>query len=247
MTSYLKSKILYIGAKNFDVCKKLNDVGIKENLTKIKEQIGNNNVKIIAVTKYANQKQIYEAYKLGIRDFGESYLQDALEKISQKYQEEKIENLTRWHFIGRLQKNKVKSVVEKFCLIHSVDSIELAELINKIANQKGLVQDILLQVNISQEPTKAGFQIGELKNSFGALLKLANVRVQGLMTIGPKTSERELTRNCFSSLSTLKDEVNKEYMLNLKELSMGMSNDYVIAVGCGATMVRIGKAIFKEG
>ena len=220
-------------------------MSIKENLETIKEQLGNNNVKIIAVTKYANQEQIFEAYHLGIRDFGESYLQDAIEKISEKDRYENPKDLINWHFIGRLQKNKVKQTVGKFCLIHSVDSLELAELINRVANGNGLVQDILLQVNISREKTKAGFSQEDLKGSFGELIKLPNIRIKGLMTIAPKTDEKDLVRNCFLDLSNLKKELNKNFMTSIKELSMGMTSDYKIAVECGATMLRIGKGLFQ--
>ncbi len=217
---------------------------IKENLIKIKEQIDNLNVKIIAVTKYANQEQIFEAYNLGIRDFGESYLQDAIEKISRKSQYEDPKDLINWHFIGRLQKNKVKQVVGKFYLIHSVDSLELAELISKVADGNKLIQDILLQVNISREETKTGFTREYLKDSFGKLIKLPNIRIKGLMTIAPKTDDKNLIRECFSSLSNLKEELNRNLMTDIRELSMGMSNDYKTAVECGTTMLRIGRGLF---
>ena len=220
-------------------------MSIKENLIRIKEQINNINVKIIAVTKYANQEQIFEAYNLGIRDFGESYLQDAIEKISRKDSYENPKDLINWHFIGRLQKNKVKQIVGKFCLIHSVDSVELAELINKVANGNGLVQDVLLQVNISEEKTKTGFTQKDLRDSFGKLIKLPDIRIKGLMTIAPKTDDKNLVKECFLNLSNLKEEINKNFMTNIKELSMGMSNDYKTAVECGATMLRIGKGLFQ--
>ena len=221
-------------------------MGIKENLKKIKEQIDNPNVKIIVVTKYASQEQIFEAYNLGIRDFGESYLQDAIEKISQKYQDENFKDLIKWHFIGRLQKNKVKHIVGKFPLIHSVDSFELAELISKIAGRNNLVQDILLQVNISQEPTKSGFKEQELKGLYKELIKLPDIGIQGLMTIAPKTSDQKILKECFSGLSQLKEELNREHNTNINELSMGMSNDYTIAVKCGATMIRVGRAVLEN-
>lgn len=221
-------------------------MGIKENLNKIKEQIGSNEVKIIAVTKYANQELISEALKLGIFDFGESYIQDALEKTSQWFPEETTKKLINWHFIGRLQKNKVKTAVGRFCLIHSVDSIELAELINKIANQRGLRQDILLQVNITQDASKTGFSIDELKSNFDKLLNFQTIKIKGLMTIAPHTEDKEITRDCFLNLHYLKNHINDNHDAQLKELSMGMSNDYMEAIDCGATMVRIGRAIFKD-
>lgn len=223
-------------------------MGIKENLTKIKEQIGSNKVKIIAVTKYASPQQIFEAYNLGIIDFGESYVQDALEKISKKYHEEEFKKTIQWHLVGRLQKNKVKYVIGKFFLIHSVDSFELAELINKTADKKEIIQDILLQVNISQEAEKAGFSKGNLKNDFSKLFKLKNITIKGLMTIAPKTENKDIIKECFLELHDLRDELNTKFeeQIDLSELSMGMSNDYLEAVQYGATMVRIGKALFTE-
>ncbi len=223
-------------------------MGIKENLEKIKEQIGNHKVKIIAVSKYATHEQTIEAYRLGIRDFGESYVQDAIPKlknlISQNH--EISENKIRWHFIGRLQNNKIKLVVNCFYLIHSVDSVELLNLINKSASSKGIVQDILLQVNISQEASKAGFSSRGLKQDFEKLMKLSNVNIKGLMTIAPKTDDKKMIRSCFKELYDLQEELNENHMTTLKELSMGMTNDYVEAIECGSTMIRIGKGIFAN-
>jgi len=218
-------------------------VGISENLEKIKEQIGNNNVKIIAVTKYASKEQILEVHKLGIHDFGESYVQKALTKISEQ---EELKDKINWHFIGRLQKNKVKFVVGKFNLIHSVDSVELTKLINNISNGKGVIQDILLQANISQDLSKAGFNPTDLLGDFDKLTKLPNVKIKGLMTIAPNTNDVKIIRDCFSNLKELKEEINKRHKLNLRELSMGMSNDYKIAIECGATIIRLGRAIFTD-
>lgn len=221
-------------------------MSIKENLSKIKEQIGNSRVKIIAVTKYANDDDIYEAYKLGINNFGESYIQDAIEKISRINSIQNFKDEVKWHFIGRLQKNKAKHVVGNFCLIHSVDSLELAELINRIASERKITQDILLQVNISGEVSKTGFQKDDLKNVFGKVKELTNIKILGLMTIAPNSNDDNLKKDCFLRLKNLKDELNKNCFADLKELSMGMSNDYKIAIDCGATTIRIGKAIFKE-
>lgn len=221
-------------------------MSIKENLSKIKEQIGNSRVKIIAVTKYANDDDIYEAYKLGINNFGESYIQDAIEKISRINSIPSFKDEIKWHFIGRLQKNKAKHVIGNFCLIHSVDSLELAELINRISGERKIIQDVLLQVNISGEASKAGFQKDELKSVFGKIKELANIKTLGLMTIAPNSDDDNLKRDCFLKLKDLKDELNRNCFADLKELSMGMSNDYKIAIDCGATIIRIGKAIFKD-
>ena len=221
----------------------LNNVGIKENLTKIKEQIGSNKVKIIVVTKYASFEQISEAYNLGIRDFGESYIQDALEKISN--QDKTLNDPVKWHLIGRLQKNKVKYVLGRFVLIHSVDSVELAEIINKTALQRNITQNVLLQVNISGEESKAGFKKNELVIKFENLSRLPNIKISGLMTIAPKTEDKNMIQNCFLDLADLKGELNNHFKAGLKELSMGMSNDYQIAIECGSTMLRVGRAIFS--
>lgn len=226
---------------------RLNNVGIKENLTKIKEQIRNNNVKIIAVTKYASDEQIVEAYNLGIRDFAESYAQDATSRIS-KLASLKIQDSINWHFIGRLQSNKVKKIVGKFCLIHSVDSLELAKIINNTAYKAEVVQDILFQVNILNEETKAGFKEEEVISLFKwpELNKLVNIKIKGLMTIAPKTDDQSIIKKCFMRLSNLKSELENKYMIKLNELSMGMSNDYLQAVHCGSTMVRIGRRLFQS-
>jgi len=221
-------------------------VSVRENLLKIKEQIGSNNVKIIAVTKYAKWDEIIEAYSLGIHDFGESYVQDALEKLSKEYQGQKLENLIRWHFIGRLQKNKAKFVTGKFFLIHSVDSVELAKTINKIAAQKETTQNILLQVNLTEEPQKGGFKKDDLKKSINELLSFPNITIQGLMTVGPKTENTDEIKKCFLNLKDLKNKLEEEHNINLNELSMGMSNDYKLAIECGSTMIRIGRILFKD-
>ena len=222
-------------------------MSIKENLKKIKEQIGNHNVKIIAVSKYATYEQTTEAYRLGIRDFGESYVQDAIPKLKKliTHNDETSEKKIRWHFIGRLQNNKVKFVVNIFYLIHSVHSIELLNLINKSASSKGIVQNLLLQVNISQEASKAGFSPSRLKQDFEKMMTLSNVNIQGLMTIAPKIDDKNKIRSCFTELYNLQEELNKNHLTNLKELSMGMTNDYVEAIECGSTMIRIGKGIFN--
>lgn len=220
-------------------------MGIKENLQKIKEQIGSNKVKIIAVTKYAGWEQITEAYNLGINNFGESYVQDALKKLSEHKLDE-FKNIVWWHFIGKLQKNKAKFAVGNFSLIQSVDSVELAKLINKVAIQKGATQNILLQVNISNEEQRVGFKKDILKNNLCELLELKNINIEGLMTIAPNTNDTSSVREHFLELVTLKDYLNKDFNVNLKEVSMGMSNDYKIAIECGSTMIRIGRALFKQ-
>lgn len=216
-------------------------MGLKENYKNIKEQIGNYSVRLIAVTKYATSDQILEAYKIGINNFGENYVQDALKKLDTF--SEKDHSII-WHFIGRLQKNKVKYIVGRFHIIHSVDSIELAELIDKKSEECGVNQNILLQVNISGEESKAGFTSKELIYSFSRIKELKSIKVKGLMTMAPFTSNKEIKKECFLTLKNLRDEVNSTFNAGLDELSMGMSNDYVTAIDCGSTMIRVGKALF---
>lgn len=214
---------------------------IEENLKKIKEQMGNNNVEIIAATKYASDEELLKVHACGIHDFGESYVQDAIKRINRLI---KTENQIRWHLIGRLQKNKVKYTVGNFYLIHSVDSVQLAELINLVARKKDIKQKILLQVNILKDPSKAGFSSEEIEKTFGKLIGLPNVEIIGLMTIAPYTNDKSILRTCFFGLANLKEILNKKYMTNIQELSMGMTNDYQIAISHGATMIRLGRAIF---
>lgn len=187
-------------------------------------------VRLIVVTKEQPIDAIALVYDLGCRDFGENRVQDALPKI------EEMPDDIRWHFIGSLQKNKVKKVVGRFALIHSVDSVELAQEIAK----QGIATDILLQVNTSGETSKQGFTVDEFGQAFKVIRGLPNINVKGLMTIAPLTEDVNVIRKCFRRLRQLRDE------FGLQELSMGMSGDYRIAIEEGATMVRIGSAVFQN-
>lgn len=187
------------------------------------------NVKLVAVTKNVPVEDISLVYELGCRDFGENRVQDALPKI------EELPPDIRWHFIGTLQKNKVKKVVGNFALIHSVDSVELAQEISK----QGIDTSILLQVNTSGEESKQGFTEDEFRRDLAMIQKMPYIQVKGLMTMAPLTEDVDQIRMCFRRLRELRDE------LGLKELSMGMSHDYKIAIEEGATIVRIGSAIFS--
>lgn len=195
------------------------------------KEIVKEGVTIVAVSKYATVEQIQNVYDQGYRHFGESRVQEALIKQKQLPQD------IQWHFIGRLQTNKVNQVVGNFCLIHSVHSLELAQLINKKSQEKGIVSNILLQVNTSGEITKQGFTPEELKNT--SFQHLSHVQVQGLMTMAPLTGDESVIRSCFSLLRKMKEE------FRLEHLSMGMSQDYHIAIEEGATYLRIGSKIFE--
>ncbi len=149
-----------------------------------------------------------------------------------------------WHFIGHLQTNKVKQAVGKFSLIHSVDSLRLAQEISRMAQIKQITQPILLQVKLSADPSKSGFTPEELKAHLPEIIKLPNIECRGLMTITPKDASGEIRHKCFTGLKQLRDELEKEAGIKLTELSMGMSDDWQEALACGSTMLRIGYCYF---
>lgn len=223
---------------------------IAENLARIRENIAQScvssarnpeEIKIIAVTKFFGVEVIEEAIRIGLTDFGENKAQE----LNLKF--EKLGNKVTWHFIGTLQKNKVKYVVKTAEFIHSVDSIELADEINSRAEKNNKVQKILLEVNTSSEESKSGlvteddvFRLTEYCSD------KSNLELIGLMTMAPFTDDEKVIRNCFSSLRLIKDKLNNIGYNKLTELSMGMTNDYQIAVEEGSSMLRIGSAIFGE-
>jgi len=191
-------------------------------------------VRLICVTKEANSAQILDAISQGATDLGENRIQDALLK------HRAIGQNATWHLIGHLQTNKVRDAVKIFQLIHSVDSLRLAQCIDTEAGKIGKVQDMLIQVNVSGEKTKYGIPPSMLGDLLEAVKSLANLRVQGLMTVTPLADDGEGSRKYFAALKRLRDT------FGLVELSMGMTQDYEIAIEEGATMVRVGRAIFKE-
>lgn len=197
-------------------------------------------VKLIAVSKYFGVDAIFEAKNCGLTDFGENRAQE----LTLKY--EKLGNSVVWHMIGTLQKNKVKYAVKAAELIHSVDSIELVEEINNCASKFGKIQKILLEVKTSEEETKSGL---ETENEIMSLVKkcfeLKNIDLKGLMTMAPLTEDANIIRKSFRDLRNLKDQINNKGY-NLTELSMGMTSDFEIAIEEGATMIRIGSAIFGD-
>ena len=201
-------------------------------------------VKLIAVTKTVDVDVIKKAVHIGLRKFGENRVQEAQNKIKSdnlKALSEKI----HWHLIGHLQKNKVKTAVGLFDLIHSVDSLELAEEINSQAAKAGKKQRVLIQVKLSEEETKHGVEEKDLFDLVRQTNILGNLKLEGLMTIPPFFDEPERVRPYFRKLSELrKDAETKGF--RLPELSMGMSHDFEVAIEEGATMVRVGTAIFGE-
>ncbi|GAB4542984.1 MAG: YggS family pyridoxal phosphate-dependent enzyme [Thermodesulfovibrionia bacterium] len=204
-------------------------------------------VRLIAVTKTIDVARIIEAMEAGITVFGENRVQEALKKIQDpmfRIEDKGIE----WHLIGTLQRNKAKYAVRLFELIHSIDSLSLAEEVNRQAERLGRVQKVLVQVRLSDEETKHGITRGELIPLIEGINGLKNIRLEGLMTIPPYFDDPERTRQYFRSLREIRDNINALRITPhaLRELSMGMSHDFEVAIEEGATMVRIGTAIFGE-
>ncbi len=216
------------------------------NVREIKERIAHaalhagrrgEEITCVAVTKGRSLEEMREIYRLGIRDFGESRVAEALKKMEQ------IPSDVRWHFIGKLQKNKVGKVIGRFALIHSVDDLELAEKISKLSLQRGVKSAILLEVNTSGEVSKSGLTSEEWTRNFPTICALEGIEIRGLMTMAPLSEDEVKIRHCFAQLRILQEILNKQGG-NLKVLSMGMSSDFHLAILEGATMVRVGTLYF---
>ncbi|MFQ5728900.1 MAG: YggS family pyridoxal phosphate-dependent enzyme [Waddliaceae bacterium] len=199
-------------------------------------------ITLVAVTKGHSLEHVMPAYEAGCRDFGENRVQEGLSKISHAPQD------LRWHLIGTLQKNKVRKVIGTFVLIHSVDSLDLAKKLSECSQEKGIVTPILLQANTSGEKAKHGLQPEEWKNNFEKVLRLPGILVKGLMTMAPLENDEGVIRRCFSNVRELREDLQKIAGEGIKmaHLSMGMTHDYSIAIEEGATILRIGTAIFGE-
>ena len=213
------------------------------NYQKIKAQIAPYNPTIVAVTKYFDEKQIIKYYERGLRNFGENRIKDAIEKM-EKLPEEIIKS-SRFHFIGHLQTNKAKLATGKFDLIHSVDSVKLAEIINESAKDKGIIQKILIQINNAREIQKSGFMPEEVHNAVREILEMKSVKLCGVMNIAPLNCEEEKLHKLFRNIKQINDDLQSEFRLELNYISMGMSNDYKIALSEGATIIRLGRILFK--
>ncbi|MDE7205464.1 MAG: YggS family pyridoxal phosphate-dependent enzyme [Lachnospiraceae bacterium] len=197
-------------------------------------------VTLIAVSKTKPVEMLMEAYEYGCRDFGENKVQELLDKY------EVMPKDIRWHMIGHLQRNKVKYIVDKVYMIHSVDSLRLAEEISKEAVKKNVCVNILVEVNVANEETKFGTTCGEVKQLVQDIAKLPNICVKGLMTIAPFVEDAEKNRPIFSKLRKIAVDITSENIDNItmENLSMGMTGDYAVAVSEGATCVRVGTGIF---
>ncbi len=216
---------------------------VRERVERVRERIARacmragrspEEVTLVAVTKGVEPEKIIEAFEAGIREFGENRVQEMERKMESL---RGIREAARWHMVGHLQTNKVKKALELFDTIQSVDSVKLAEAINRRAQRK---VPVFIQVNVSGEPTKFGFSPQELPSALERIKSLSNLEIRGLMTIAPLTDDEKILREVFRKLRELRDA------FGLEHLSMGMSNDFEIAVEEGATIVRIGRAIFGE-
>lgn len=197
-------------------------------------------VRLVAVSKTHGPDAVRSVAAEGQRIFGESRLQEASAKIPQ------CPGRLEWHFIGHLQKNKIRKALPLFSLLHGVDSLELAEDINRIAEEEGQHPRILLEVNTSGEASKFGFQPDQLIAELEDLLELPRLEIRGLMTMAPLTPKAEMARPYFERLRKLKELLEERFGVGLPELSMGMSGDFEAAISEGSTLVRVGTAIFGE-
>ena len=216
---------------------------VKRNLLQIQEDVAPYKPNIIAVTKYFDENAIVDAYNAGLRNFAESRVIEAIEKIERLPLE--IRKNSTFHFIGHLQTNKVKKVIKYFDYIHSVDRLKLAENISDEAQKVGKIQKILLQINNANEEQKFGFSKEEVFEIFPSIQNLPSINVVGVMNIAPLGLSEDELGNLFEEISQIKTQLETKYNCKLKEISMGMSQDYKIAVRHGATMVRIGRKLFK--
>ena len=222
---------------------------IEENIKNIKQRIKRkaestgrnpNEITLVAVSKLKPVELIEEAFSLGLRDFGENRTPEFQQKA------ETLSKEINWHFIGHLQTRKVKEVVPYAYLIHSVDTLKLAREINKRARNIKKIQNVLIEIKTSYEETKAGLvDSNEIKDVLDFCIEAENINVQGFMTMAPFTDDEEEIRKSFKKLKNLFEDFNGNGY-NLKHLSMGMTNDFEIAIEEGATIVRIGTAIFGQ-
>ena len=224
-------------------------INIEANLNRVRNEIAQAaqvsgrtmaDIELVAVTKTHPAEIVCEAIGVGQVVFGESKVQEARAKIPL------LPSNLRWHFIGHLQKNKIRHALPLFEMIHSVDSLDLAQAIDRIAQEDGSHPRILLEVNVAGEGSKFGFKATTLRAELESLLLLSRLSIEGLMCIPPLAEEAEASRKYFVELRELRDAIEKEFQVKLPQLSIGMTNDYSVAVEEGATLVRVGTAIFGK-
>jgi PLP dependent protein len=212
------------------------------NISNACERVGRSlaEVQLIAVSKTFPVDAVREAYQRGQLTFGESKLQEAEPKILD------LPNQLHWHFIGRVQRNKVRKLLQSFEVIHAIDSLRLATYVDEVAGELGLFPQIFLQINLGGEVTKGGFELELLYLEMESLLSLKRIDFLGLMCIPPAGVDAEAARRWFVMLRELRDRLEVDFAVRLPALSMGMSNDYEVAVEEGATHLRVGSAIFGK-
>ena len=224
---------------------------VKENLKNIRDEMNNacersnrnlDDITLIAVSKTKPNELIMEAYESGVRDFGENKVQELLRK------KEELPDDVRWHMIGHLQTNKVRQLLGNTVLIHSIDSIRLADTIDTEARKKGIHVDGLLEINIAKEASKYGFIEEELEEILPIFARYKNLHIKGLMTIAPNVENSEENRKNFKKLKKMSvDIIDKNYYnVEVEFLSMGMSGDYIVALEEGANLLRVGTGIFGK-
>lgn len=215
---------------------------VLEDIDKTLERIGRDSkdIKLIAVTKTIAPETIEEIINLGANNIGENRVQELEKKIN--YFEDRV----NYHMIGHLQSNKVRNIIDKVELVHSLDRMSLGKELNKRAKMKDIKVETLIQVNVAEEKSKFGLTLEEVFPFIEKILEFENINIKGLMTIAPYTEDEKLLRDVFKKMYNLKEDIERRNYKNLdmKYLSMGMSNDYKIAIEEGSNMVRIGSAIF---
>lgn len=222
---------------------------IAENIAVVRERIAgalrrsgrpDEAVKIVGITKKFDHERVDDLIRAGIEDIGENRIQEFTEK------KPLVHLPCRWHLVGTLQRNKATKAIGQFHLIHSIDSIRLAETLNRLGEERDVVTRILLQINTSGESTKHGFSPNETIDRAGEISQLPFLKLEGLMTIGPFTDDTRMIRRSFGQLRDLRDRVRRSLDIPLPELSMGMSDDFEIAVEEGATIVRLGTVLLGK-
>ena len=222
---------------------------VSKNLEHVRKQIAHTaakagrsteDIELVAITKTHPAEKVREAIEAGQTLFGESRVQEARTKIPE------LPSNLRWHFVGHLQKNKIRHALPLFELFHGIDSLALAQEMNRIAADEGMHPRVLLEVNVAGEGSKFGFSPDKLREQMEELLALQRLSILGLMTIPPLADKAEPSRRYFVQLHELRDRLQLEFHVDLPQLSMGMTQDFPIAVEEGATLVRVGTAIFGE-
>jgi len=222
---------------------------IAENLERVRAQIAQaaakagravEDIELVAISKTHDAGKVRKAIEAGHTLFGESRVQEARVKIPE------LPSNLRWHFVGHLQKNKIRHALPLFELIHSIDSLALAQDVNRVAEEHGLHPRVLLEVNVAGEGSKFGFVPDKLRAEMESLLAFPRLSILGLMTIPPLAEEAEASRKYFVQLREVRDRLQTEFHVDLAQMSMGMTQDFAVAVEEGATLVRVGTAIFGE-